>query len=35
MNRHPLMDMLNSVGSFTMNARAFSAMGVQHEPGFE
>lgn len=35
MDRHQLMDLLYSVGFFTMNAWAFSAMGVQLEPGFE
>ena len=35
MNRHQIMDMLYSVGFFTMNAWAFSAMGVQLEPGVE
>lgn len=35
MSRHQLMDMLYSVGFFAMNAWAFSAMGIQLEPGFE
>lgn len=34
MDRRKLMDLLYSVGFFTMNAWAFGAMGVQLEPDF-
>ena len=35
LDQQQMMDMLFSVGFFTMNAWAFSAMGLQLEPGFE